>query len=168
MQVTNEMLSVLDQSAGPTGLVEFLEITQPKWPYPLRYVVNSSQAINVFHENGSQVTYAPAPITISRSSEENTLDQELGFTLGDLGEAVPQLIDLFIHDEVIELPLVSYRAYLVGQYNTPVWVARNLELESVTRDWKGTQGESRAPGLNDNGNGDLYSASTDKSLIGFY
>lgn len=168
MEVTSEMLSVLDQSAGPAGLLECIEISHPKWPSVLRYVINSSEAITVTHENGQSFEYAYAPVEIERASDEDTLEQELSFSLADLGETVPDLIDLFIHDEVIELPLVSYRAYLIGQYDAPIFVARDLELEEVTRDYKGTRGDSKAPGLNDNGNGEVYSASTDPSLIGFY
>lgn len=168
MEITNEMLAVLDQSTGPAGLIECIEISHSKWPLILRYVINSNEAMNLTHEDGQAFEYTYAPVSISRSTDQDTLEQELSFTLGDVGEAVPTLIDLFIHDEVIELPNVSYRAYLMGKYDVPIFVARDLELESVTRDWQGTRGDSRAPGLNDNGNGEIYSASTDPSLIGFY
>lgn len=168
MEITAEMSSLLDQSAGPTGLIECIEISHSKWPAILRYVINSSEPMVLTHENGQAFEYVYAPISITRSSEEDTLEQELSFSLGDVGETVPLLIDLIIHDEEIELPLVSYRAYLIGQYDSPIFVARDLELENVTRDWKGTQGDSKAPGLNDSGNGEVYSASTDPSLIGFY
>lgn len=162
------MLSVLDQTAGPTGLIECIEISHSKWPSVLRYVINSSEAMMLTHEDGQSFEYIYAPIKVSRSTDEDTLEQELSFSFGDLGETVPALIDLIIHDEEIELPLVSYRAYLIGQYDSPIFVARDLELEKVTRDWQGTQGDSKAPGLNDSGNGEVYSASTDPSLIGFY
>lgn len=168
MESTTEMLSVLDQTAGPTGLNECIEISHPNWPSVLRYVVNSTESMILTHEDGQSFEYTYAPVNITRAADEDTLDQELSFTLADVGEVVPELIDLIIHDEVIELPLVSYRAYLIGQNDSPIFVARNLELEGVTRDWKGTRGDSKAPGLNDNGNGEVYSASTDPSLIGFY
>ena len=168
MEITNDMLAVLDQSKGPAGLIECIEISHSKWPWVLRYVINSNEAMTLTHEDVQAFEYIYAPVTISRSADQDTLEQELSFTLGDVGEAVPALIDLFIHDEVIELPIVSYRAYLMGHYDAPIFVARDLELESVMRDWKGTRGDSRAPGLNDNGNGDVYSPSTDPSLGGFY
>ena len=168
MEITTEMLSVLDQTAGPAGLIECIEISHPNWSSVLRYVINSTESMALTHEDGQSFEYTYAPVNITRAADEDTLDQELSFTLADVGEVVPELIDLIIHDEVIELPLVSYRAYLIGQYDSPIFVARNLELESVTRDWKGTRGDSKAPGLNDNGNGEVYSASTDPSLIGFY
>lgn len=168
MEITTEMLTLLDQTAGPAGLLECIEISHPNWPSVLRYVVNSSESMILTHEDGQSFEYTYAPVNITRAADEDTLDQELSFTLGDVGEVVPELIDLIIHDEVIELPLVSYRAYLIGQHDSPIFVARNLELESVTRDFKGTRGDSKAPGLNDNGNGEVYSASTDPSLIGFY
>ena len=49
----------------------------------------------------------------------------------DVGGIVPELIDLIIQDEVIELPLVTYRSYYIGHYDVPAWVVRDLELESV-------------------------------------
>lgn len=168
MEITDEMRSVFDQSSGPAGLLECIEISHSKWPSVLRYAINSSEAMMLTHESGQSFEYIYAPVSITRSSDEDTLEQELSFSLGDVGETVPQLIDLIIHDEVVEIPLVSYRAYLIGQYDSPIFVARDLELEGVTRDWKGTRGDSKAPGLNDSGNGEVYSASTDPSLIGFY
>lgn len=167
MEVTEAMLSVLDQSAGPTGLVECIEILHSKWP-PLRFVINSSMDLVLRHEDGSSHTYTAAPIEVTKSADEDNLDQEITFSLNDLGETVPDLLDLIIHDEEIELPQVSYRAYLIGNYSTPTLVSKNLELEEVDRDAKGSQGRARAPGLNENGNGDVYSASRYKSLLGFY
>ena len=47
-------------------------------------------------------------------------------------------------------------------------MARNLEIEKISRDWQGTRADAKAPSLNDSGNGEVYSVSTDPSLIGFY
>ena len=90
------------------------------------------------------------------------------FTLGDLGEVVPKLIDLFIYDEDVVLPTISHRMYFIGQYDAPLTVVSDLELDSITRDWQGMRCEAKAPGLNNNGNGEIYSASKYPSLIGFY
>lgn len=168
MEITDEMLSLLDQSSGVIGLIECIEISHSKWPSVLRYVINSNEPLILTHEDGLSFPYTYAPIAITRSSDSDTLEQELTFSFGDLGDTVPQLIDLFIHDEVIELPIVSYRSYITGKYSSPIFVARNLELESISRDWQGTRGDSKAPSLNESGNGEVYSASTDPSLIGFY
>lgn len=168
MEITELNLSVLDQTAGPTGLLECIEISHSKWPSVLRYVINASMPVTLTHEDGQAFEYTYAPVTISRSADEDTLEQELSFTLGDVGEIVPELIDLIIQDEVIELPLVTYRSYYIGHYDVPAWVVRDLELESVTRDKNGTRGDSKAPGLNDSGNGDVYSPTTMPSMRGFY
>lgn len=167
MEVTEAMLSVLDQSAGPTGLVECIEITHEKWG-AYRYVMNSSTDLVLRHEDGSSHKYTAAPIDITKSADEDNLDQEITFSLNDLGETIPYLLDLIINDEVIEPPLVAYRAYLVGNYNVPTIIAKNLELTGLTRGASGSQCEASAPGLNESGNGEVYSASTDPSLIGFY
>lgn len=167
MEITDEMLAVLDQSSGPTGLLECLEIKHSKWP-AMRYVINSSYSHTVIHEDGTSYAYLPMPIGISKSAQGETLDQELSFNIGDLGETIPDLIDLIIYDEVVELPLISYRAYLIGKYNNPVAISKDLELEEITRDWQASRGDAKAPGLNDTGNGEVYSASTNPSLIGFY
>lgn len=167
MEITDEMLAVLDQSGGPTGLLECLEIKHSKWPV-MCYVINSSYSQTVTHEDDTSHTYLPMPASISKSAQSDTLDQELSFNIGDLGETIPDLIDLIIHDEVVELPLISYRAYLIGKYNHPVAISKDLELEEITRDWQASRGDAKAPGLNETGNGEVYSASTDPSLIGFY
>ncbi|OLV69660.1 hypothetical protein BS580_18095 [Acinetobacter baumannii] len=65
-------------------------------------------------------------------------------------------------------PILNYRAYIIGRYDVPAYVVRDLEVVTVTRDYRGSSFEAQAPGLNDSGNGEIYSASTDESLEGFY
>ena len=168
MLLSAEELSILDQSLGVMGKHECLEISHPKWPTVLRYVVESRLPIIVRHEDGQTYEYVYSPIQITRSADEDTLEQSLQFMIGDLGETIPKLIDQFIYDEDIECPRVNYRLYFMGRLENPLFVDKNLELEIVTRDSKGTKGESQAPGLNNNGNGELYSVSTDPSFGGFY
>lgn len=168
MQISEDMLNVLDQSAGPMGLIESVEISHSKWPTVQRFVTNSNLNLALKHEDGQSYEYVFAPLNISKSAENGNLDQGLNIKIGDVGELIPDLIDLILDDEQIELPKVNYRAYFIGQYDSPIVVARELDLESITRDWKGSECEVVAPGLNDNGNGEVYSASTDPSLISFY
>lgn len=168
MEITEEVKQILDQSAGRLGIVEALEISHPKWPKVLRYVSNSNIPLTLRHENGQSYQYIYAQIKIERSTDSETLEQELNFVFGDLGGIVPELVDLFIRDEVITYPIVNYRAYFMGKYDTPIFIAKNLELDSVTRDWKGASCKSKAPSLNELGNGDVYTASSDPALIGFY
>ena len=168
MQISEDMLNVLDQSAGPMGLIESVEISHSKWPSVQRFVTNSNLNLVLKHEDGQSFEYIFAPLTISKSAENGNLDQGLNIKIGDVGEVIPVLIDLILEDDDIELPKVNYRAYFIGQYDSPIVVARALDLESITRDWKGSECEVAAPGLNDNGNGEVYSASTDPSLISFY
>lgn len=162
------MLSVLDQESGPIGLLECVEISHPKWPEVLRYAVQTSMDLTLTHEDGNSFTYTPMHIVITKSADTHTLDQEIKITVGDVGAVIPGLIDLFIFDEEIELPILNYRGYLIGRYNKPVVVFKDLEIEGVTRDQKATTCEARSPSLNETGNGDRYSASTDPSLEGFY
>ena len=168
MEITEEVKQILDQSAGRLGIVEALEISHPKWPKVLRYVSNSNLPLTLKHENGQSYQYIYAQIKIERSTDSETLEQELNFVFGDLGGIVPELVDLFIRDEVITYPTVNYRAYFIGKYNNPIFIAKNLDLDSVTRDWKGASCKSKAPSLNELGNGDVYTASSDPALIGFY
>lgn len=168
MQISDEMLKVLDQSVGPMGLIECIAISHPKWSAIQRFVTNSNVNITVKHEDGQSFEYAYAPLTISKSAENSNLDQGLSVKIGDLGAIIPDLIDLVFLDEDIVFPKLSYRAYFIDQYDSPIAVSRDLDVESVTRDWQGSEIEAVAPGLNDNGNGEVYSASTDPSLISFY
>ena len=168
MEITEEVKQILDQSAGRLGICEAIEISHSKWPRVLRYVSNSNIPLMLTHENGQSYQYVYAQIKIERSTDSETLEQELNFVFGDLGSIVPELVDLFIKDEVIEYPLVTYRAYFMGKYDTPIFIARDLELDKVTHDWKGASCQSKAPSLNELGNGEVYTASSDPALIGFY
>lgn len=168
MEITENMLCVLDQSAGPMGLIKCIEITHPKWTSVLRFVTNSNFNINVKHEDGQSFEYVPSNLTITKSSESGNLDQGLSVKVGDVGELIPECIDAFIYDEDIVLPTASYREYFIGRYESPVVVSRGLDVEGVTRDDQGSDCEVVAPRLNDNGNGEVYDVSTDPGLAGFY
>ncbi|MBD1224934.1 DUF1833 family protein [Acinetobacter seifertii] len=168
MIVTDEMLAVLDQSSGPVGLLECIEVSHPNWPRVLRYIVNSSESINLTHEDGQTFTYSYAPLNITRSNEEENLDQKITAAIGDVGSEIPELVDRILQDAVKVSPILNYRAYVIGKYDTPCTFAKDLEVIVITRDWKGTSFEAQAPGLNNSGNGEIYSASTDPSLEGFY
>ncbi|WP_250628778.1 DUF1833 family protein [Acinetobacter pittii] len=162
------MLAVLDQSSGPVGLLECVEISHPNWPMVLRHIVNSSEPMILTHEDGQAYTYTYAPLNITRSNEEENLDQKITAVIGDVGSEIPDLVDLVLKDAVKVSPTLNYRSYIIGKYDTPCYVEKNLEIIVITRDWRGTSFEAQAPGLNDSGNGEIYSASTDPSLEGFY
>ncbi|MBR7715539.1 DUF1833 family protein [Acinetobacter nosocomialis] len=168
MVVTDEMLAVLDQSSGPVGLMECVEISHPNWPRVLRYIVNGSEPMDLTHEDGQSYTYSYAPLNITRGNEEENLDQKIAAAIGDLGSEIPDLVDLIFKDEIRVSPTLNYRSYIIGKYDKPCFIVKDLEITVITRDWKGTSFEAQAPGLNDSGNGEIYSASTDPSLEGFY
>lgn len=168
MEITNDIELLLDQSNGAIGLIECLEISHSKFDKVYRFVINSNFDMNMRHEDGNIYTYTYAPIQITRSVDADTLEQTITFFFAELGDVLPRLIDLFIDDEDIELPVLSYRAYVTDSYDSPIFVTRNLLITSITRDWQGSRVDSEAPSLNENGNGEVYSASTDPSLIGFY
>lgn len=162
------MLSLLDQSSGSVGLVETIEVTHPNWSAALRYVVNSSVPLILTHEDGQSFEYKPTTVTVERSSEQDNLDQSMRFSIGDLGQQIPDLIDQIYLDDVLVLPVLNYRAYLTGEYDGPCFLDKGLLVENVSRSYKGSTFEANAPNLNDSGTGELYVASTDPSLKGFY
>lgn len=168
IELTPEQLALLDQSAGPIGWLESVEISHPNWPQVLHYVVNSSEPISLTHEDGQSFEYVYVPLTINRGGDEDNLDQKLSAMIGDVGTIIPDLIKLVLQDEEITPPVLNYRAYNMGNYDVPAWVVKDLEIAVVTRDHRGSNIESQAPGLNDSGNGEIYSPSTDESLEGFY
>lgn len=168
MEVLGDAVALLDQSNGAIGLVQGIEISHSKWAQTYYFVVNSNSDMTLTHEDNSQHLYTYAPITIELSSENDTLESSVSFTFGDLGDTIPQLIDAFIYDEEIELPKLSYRSWLIGSYALPYMVAKDLEIENITRTWEGTKADARAPSLNDSGNGEVYNATDDPSLIGYY
>lgn len=168
MIVTDEMLAVLDQTSGPVGLLECIEVSHPNWPRVLRYIVNGSEPMDLTHEDGQTFTYSYAPLNITRGNEEENLDQKITAAIGDVGSEIPELVDLILQDAERISPILNYRAYIIGKYDTPSTFAKDLEVTVITRDWKGTSFEAQAPGLNNSGNGQVYSPSTDPSLEGFY
>ncbi|TLU02017.1 DUF1833 domain-containing protein, partial [Acinetobacter baumannii] len=112
MIITDEMLAVLDQSSGPVGLLECIEVSHPNWPRVLRYIVNSSDPMDLTHEDGQTFTYSFAPLNITRSNEEENLDQKITAAIGDVGSEIPDLVDLVLKDSVRIPPILNYRAYV--------------------------------------------------------
>lgn len=167
-KITPIMLSLLDQSSGAVGLVESIEVTHPNWSEALRYVVNSSEPLILTHEDGQVFEYKPTVLTVERGSDQENLDQSIKVSVGDLGQQIPDLIDRVYLDDVPILPVLNYRAYLTGIYSEPSFVDKGLLIENVSRSYKGSTFEANAPNLNDSGTGELYVASTDPSLKGFY
>ena len=76
MEITEEVKQILDQSNGPLGIVEAIEISHSKWPRVLRYVSNSNIPLMLTHENGQSYQYIYAQIKIERSTDSETLEQE--------------------------------------------------------------------------------------------
>ncbi|MFW1945768.1 hypothetical protein ACG93R_19980 [Acinetobacter guillouiae] len=165
---------LLDQSSGAIGLIECLEISHPKWGQVYRFVMRTNEPLinnsdlMLRHEDGQLYAYKIGAIEVQRSSDGDTLDQQIGFSFNDLGETFANLVDLYIHDEVIELPIANYRNYLGGNYEQPFQVVRNLEVGNITMTDKGSKCEAKAPSLNENGNGSKYSVTTHPSLASFY
>lgn len=169
-EITEDMLAVLDQSSSQLGYIECVEVSHQNWDEVLRFVINSNFAFTVQHGDGIDYEYKETPITVNRNSDNDSLDQALTFFVGDSGSVLPDLMDLVFQDDERISPKVAYRVYLLSNLNKPFFMKKGLDLDQVIRDSKekSSRCEVTAQGLNDNGNGPLYTASRYPSLMGFY
>lgn len=154
---------------GPESafVVECLEISHSLWPQPIRYVTNVADGVTVT-QDGLQVRYEYAVIKIERGSVSNDLDQKITITVGDLGQVVPELLDLIIAENSLELPKVKYSLFSSNDYENPILQIDHLEVTGQNSDYQGTTFEAEAEHLNEVGTGVNFTKENFPTLVGFY
>lgn len=97
--------------------LQLLEISHPNID-TFRVVRNNIKGpINVKHEDDEVVEYEHYPLRIEEIGSDNSLDQEIRITLGDLGQILPTQLDLISEaNNMNTKPVLKYREYLSNSY----------------------------------------------------
>lgn len=135
------------------GRYECLTISHPSFSKVYNIVRNARLGIEA---EGVEYTYYPLEIT-SIGARPN-LDSGFKINLGDLGEIVPVELDLVAADDAFSVkPTVAWRMYRSDDLTQPLQGPVTLEIKDFAFKREGCSFEAKAPSLNNNRTGELYS-----------
>ena len=121
-------------------------------------VRNASLGVTVTLEDGVTVqTFYYYPLKITYNGHKDDLDQSFNITLGDLGETIPQELDRIASANTFTTkPVVIYRAYRSDSLSAPIITPYTMEVQSFSFNKDGVTFEAKAPMINVNNTGLVY------------
>lgn len=144
-------------SSSSVVQLELLEIAHPNFSKTYRLVRNNTQGVRVKLEDEIFYDFDYAPIRISLSNEKDDLDQIIKIELGDLGEIVPIELDLIEAANAYSIkPSLKYRTFRSDDLETVLYGPLVLEIKSFSFTREGSVFEAKAPSLNINKTGEIY------------
>lgn len=148
--------------------LELLEISHPAFTKVYRIVRNAVQGITVTLETGASAAFDYYPLRIENNGSRDDLDQSFTITLGDLGEVLPVELDNVSNADGFGVkPVVTYRTYRSDDLSRPLFGPVLLEVESFAFNREGSTFTAKAPSLNINKTGEIYTLERFPMLRGF-
>lgn len=148
--------------------LETLEISHPNFTKTYRIVRNAVEGVTVALENGSSATFEYYPLQIENAGVRDDLDQSIKINLGDLGEVLPKELDEVSSNDGFGIkPIVIYRTYRSDDLTRPLFGPVMLEVSTFAFNREGSTFEAKAPSLNINKTGEIYSLDRFPMLRGF-
>lgn len=111
---------------------QLVEVSHPSWTRTYRYVQNAVQGLTVTHEDGAVCAYRYSPINIKLSNTNDSLDQSITITVGDLGQFLPDDMDRLRADiaNIRVKPVLNYREYLSTDLENPILTINDLKVSN--------------------------------------
>lgn len=148
--------------------LETLEISHPNFTKTYRVVRNAVEGITATLENGNSATFDYYPLQIENAGVRDDLDQSIKINLGDLGEVLPKELDEVSSNDGFGIkPVVIYRTYRSDDLTRPLFGPVTLEVSTFAFNREGSTFEAKAPSLNINKTGEIYSLDRFPMLRGF-
>jgi hypothetical protein len=138
-------------------MLETVELSHPSLSKTYRLVRNKSDGLTATLETSSTVTFDYMPMTISRGGVSQNIDQSIDVTFGDLGEILPQELDLIADDDDFSTkPSLIYRVYRSDDLSEPIEII-SLSVENISFSIEGALISAKSKLLNINSTGEIYS-----------
>jgi hypothetical protein len=148
--------------------LELLEISHPNFSQTYYAVRNSINGVTVTLETAVTQFFTYYPMLITSIGSRDDLDQALKIDFGDLGELIPNEIDNITAADAFNIkPTVKYRTYSSNNLTQPLYGPIILEVGTFSFTREGASFEAKAPSLNINRTGELYSINDFPMLRGF-
>lgn len=130
--------------------LELIEISHPNFSQVYRIVRNAPNGVTVdlaLDELGVEFTYLPCAIESLGARDD--LDAAIRVDLGDLGEIIPDEMDLIAAagGNMVK-PALRYWVFRSDQLDAPIYGPLHLEIPSISFAEVGASFEARAPVLN--------------------
>lgn len=137
--------------------VETFEISHPSFSDVFYLVRNAIKGFTAQLETSELVTFEYVPMQISASGIKDDMDEKIELTIGDVGEILPQQIDLMSQDDSFDvMPSLVYRVYRSDDITSPMLGPVRLEITEITFKKEGSLIVARAPRFNVNKTGERY------------
>jgi hypothetical protein len=148
-------------SKSSVVLIETLEISHPSFgnaDHAFYIVRNVAAGFSVNVPDKSQtVNFIYYPVKISRIGIQQNMDQAFNITVGDLGDLLNEEMQRVEEANTFHLfPEVTYRAWRSDYLAAPLYGPIKLEIVNVNTKGDAATFEAKAPRLNINGTGELY------------
>lgn len=121
-------------------------------------VRNATLGTTVILEDG--VTVVPFyyyPLKITYNGYKDDLDQSFNITFGDLGTIIPVELDNISNSNTfLTKPTLIYRTYRSDSLTAPMLPPYTLEIQAFAFNKEGTTFEAKAPSININNTGLIY------------
>ena len=145
------------KSYSSVAQLETFEISHSAFSKTYRIVRNDTRGITARIETGQDVIFDYCPVKIQLANDKDDLDQVVKIQLGDLGEIIPRELDRIAQQNKFnEKPKVVYRTYqsndLMNIMNGPI----RLEIKDFAFNREGCSFDAKAPSLNLNTTGLIY------------
>lgn len=138
--------------------LETLEISHPNFTKTYRVVRNATLGLTATLETDETVDFDYYPLRISGSETRDNLDFSIKVDFGDLGEIIPTEIDeVSDANGFLTKPLVVYRTFRSDDLTKPLYGPLALEIGAFSFKREGASFEAKAPSLNINKTGEIYS-----------
>jgi hypothetical protein len=139
--------------------LETLELTHPAFSQAYRVVRNATAGITVKLETGATANFEYYPLKIMPHHARDDLDHYITITFGDLGEVLPiELDNMMKYPNGMSIkPVIKYRVYRSDDLQLPLYGPLTLEADAFTFDKEGATFDAKAPSLNNNRTGEVYS-----------
>lgn len=148
--------------------LELIEVSHPYFTQVYRKVRNSLQAVTVTLEDDTEATFDYYPLKITSMGARSDLESGFRIDFGDLGEVLPKELDAVAANDAFEVkPTVIYRAYRSDDLSAPIFGPIFLEASNFSFNGEGASFEAKAPALNNNRTGEIYSFERFPMLRGF-
>ncbi len=138
--------------------LELIELSHPFFTETYRKVRNSLQDVTVTLEDTTTATFDYYPLKITSMGARTDLESGFRVDLGDIGEILPKELDAVAANDAFEVkPTLIYRSYRSDDLSAPIFGPIYLECSKFSFNREGASFEAKAPSLNNNKTGEIYS-----------
>lgn len=148
--------------------LETIQLSHPSFSQTFWVVRNNVAGVTVTLETGVVQAFAYYPLKITPTGANTDLDQTMKVMLGDVGQVLPQQLDLVRAANTVGIkPTLIYRTYRSDSLGAPLFGPITFQVQNVAFNKQGATLDISAPKLNLNKTGEQYDLTRFPSLRAF-